>query len=70
MVKYLFMVEIKRILADHIKKGIAPFRGLHGNSEFVTLNYKEEKVVEKLLAENKSIDEIVSLFHQGKLQNI
>jgi len=62
------LIEIKKIIADHINRGIASFRGLHGNGEMVTLDFEEEEEAKKLLAENKSVNEIISLFHQGKLK--
>ena len=59
--------EIKNIIKEHIINNIAPYRGLNGNGEIVTLTHKEEEKVRNLINSGKTNKDIISLYHQGTL---
>lgn len=61
------IVEIKNKIKQDIVNGIAPYRGLRGNGDIVSITHKEEKKILDLINVGKTNEEIISLYHQNLL---
>lgn len=61
------IAEIKNKIKQDVVDGIAPYRGLHGNGDIVSITHKEEKKIFDLINIGKINEEIISLYHQNLL---